>query len=255
LHYLRVDRPGLSRQRNHAVAFCRSLGVGVVHFIDDDTEILPGYLDALERRLDREPDLLGVGGRLQSARNVTDRSRHLRSWFLLSGKPLCVLPSGIGHGEHPAYPTEGRVQWLSGYGMSYRMEAFERNLFDERLGAGLAGYGLGEDLDFGFRVSRLGGLVVEPAAQCLHHVAPSNRSNPHQRGRDRTVHRYVWVRENRRYGMKLPAFWWSVLGELLLLIASGVCRRDRQCLEMAGGILAGVTSIARDRHDYALGRT
>jgi GT2 family glycosyltransferase len=246
LHYARADRPGLPQQRNQAVVLCRALGVDVVHFIDDDTEILRGYLDALEARFDREPEVLGVGGRtVEGQRGPSGLARRLWSSFYLFGEPLTVLPSGHGHAEYEDVHATGRVQWLRGCCMSYRMAAFESNAFDERLGPGPAGYGLGDDLDFGFRVSRIGRLVVEPGARCIHHLAPSNRTPAYHYGHDRVVHRYVWLTERESAGLSLRAFWWSVFGDLVMLSARALIRRDGQSMRAAAGTLAGVVTVIR----------
>jgi hypothetical protein len=62
LIYRRARRSGLTRQRNEAVAACRELGVDVVHFIDDDTEVLSGYFESLEHRFFHDPTVVGLGG-------------------------------------------------------------------------------------------------------------------------------------------------------------------------------------------------
>jgi hypothetical protein len=111
----------------------------------------------------------------------------------------------------------------------------------------MQGYSLGEDIDFGFRVSRTHRLAVESSARCFHQFSSKNRLTREKYGHMRTVVTYCWVREHRSDGMSLLAFWWSVLGDLLLHAADGIVVRRRGGGQYAKGIIRGIATIAAGR--------
>ena len=95
--------PGLAHQRNAALTWIyeHRPSAHYVYFIDDDTEVLPGYFDAVDAMFEARPDVAGVGGVVLNH----PRPRHItaKSLFLLYGRtPGRRPPSGrltIGHYE------------------------------------------------------------------------------------------------------------------------------------------------------------
>lgn len=243
LTHHRARRPGLARQRNEAIALCRELGVDVVHFIDDDTEVDSGYFEAIERRFSKDPTVAGVGGVITN-QPVFDYLA-VRSFFLLrSRRRGSVLSSGRNMlGQYPGTRVEDPVEWLNGCSMSYRMSVFDEIAFDDRL----EGPSLGEDYDFSFRLSRSRRLAVEPAARCIHHVTPAVRSSRRATAREGMVNVHRWVRENRVHGMSLAAFWWATFGDLLLHTGSWIVYSRAESLQEVRGIFDGVATIIRTR--------
>lgn len=238
--HIRATRPGLARQRNEAIDMLKEQPPEFVHFLDDDTEICPGYLDAIERRLDQEPDLSGVGGIILNLKPV--RRTWVRALCFLWGPPNSVTRAGrVVPGQYPGAPSADRVEWISGCCMSYRMSTFQRERFDDRL----EGYSPGEDFDFGFRVSRWGCLAIEHGARCLHHVSAVNRMDAYKHARDSTALLYVWVKEQRSSGMSRPHFWLATTGDVVINLVYGAIRRDRQALGRAAGLIAATAIILR----------
>jgi hypothetical protein len=234
--------PGLARQRNQALDWVAEQrpDAGIVHFIDDDTELLPGYLQAIVETFRSRPELAGVGGVVLNH----PRPRHVaaKSAFYLYGRtPGRVLPSGrstIGHyeGDEATDP-----QWLPGCAMSYRVALVGDRRFDDRL----EGYSLGEDLYFSFALSHDHPLAIAPEARVIHHTSPANRLSRTrlQAVKLELLHRFV--RENRHHGLRPTAFWWSVVGDLLLKLTDGVVRRDRDMLAEAAAIARGASHTLR----------
>lgn len=243
LLYRRAHQSGLARQRNEAIGICRDLGVELIHFIDDDTEVLGGYFDAIEDRFRKEPAVFGVGGIVINQLPVTFLT--LKRLFLLgSRRHGAVLRSGRNMmGQYPNTLATDHVDWLGGCSMSYRLSAFDGIMFDGRL----TGYSLGEDYDFSFRLSRRHRLVVEPSATCIHHLTPTVRGSMRTHAQQRTQLTHRWVGEHRSFGMSRLAFWWSTLGDFLLRMGYGVLRLDRETLLEALGVLDGVRAILRER--------
>jgi GT2 family glycosyltransferase len=251
LTYRRARQSGLARQRNEAIGICRELGVEVVHFIDDDTEVSAGYFDAIERRLREDPKVMGVGGVILNQPQVDHLM--IKSFFLLrSRRRGTVLRSGrVMMGQYPGSRAGDSVDWLSGCSMSYRIGAFEDVMFDDRL----TGYSLGEDYDFGFRLSRKHRLAVEPAATCIHHATPVGRSSMRVIARQETETAYRWVAENQDFGSSRAAFWWATLGDLLLHTAHWIIHRNREALQQMLGVIDGAIAVARNPGSVFRART
>lgn len=237
VRYLRSE-PGLTRQRMLGVNALEP-DVEVVHFLDDDVVLEPGYFEALERVFAGGPETLGAGGLMT---NLPDRRLLAsRRFFLLDsargGRVLRsgtnILPFGVD--------ADDPVTWLSGCSMSFRRAVFESLSFDTRM----EGYSLGEDVDFTYRVSLLGSLKFVPDARYAHLCSPTNRYERHDLGRMEIVHRYTWVSEMRGHGVTLYAFWWSVAGDIVFSAARGVLRARRDPLRRVLALVRGVSDIWR----------
>ena len=243
-HYHRFSGPPAgTRQRNKGVDLLPP-SVQLVHFIDDDASPTAGYFDALSDALCRHPSLLGVGGLITAPDQPTDASpgrtltHRLQRLFLLhANQPSRVLPSGQ---TTPAWSTPDsslqRAEWLSTCASTYRREVFTRHRFDPAVEGPSPRL---EDLDFSFRVAQDGPLAVVPDAECIHRFSPHNRHRTAARVRERTARRYWFVEKNLgRYPNRL-AYWWSLLGRLLALIASSRPNRDAALR----GLLRGIQTV------------
>lgn len=241
LIYRRARRAGLARQRNDAIELCRDLDVEIVHFIDDDTEVLPGYFDAIERRFAREVTVMGVGGIVVN-QPVFDYLA-IRSFFLLrSRRRGSGLRSGRKMlGQYPGAQESDHVEWLIGCSMSYRMTVFNEIKFDDRL----EGPSLGEDFDFSFRLSRIHRLAVEPAARCVHHVTSAARSTKRSTAHERILNVYRRVIEQQDLGMSRAAFWWATFGDIVLHAGNWLVLRKDGARDELRGIFDGVIDIIR----------
>jgi GT2 family glycosyltransferase len=224
--------------------------IDIVHFIDDDVEVLAGYFDSIEERFEKDPHLAGVGGAIQNAR--MEAHPIFNSLFLLSGRyPNTIRRSGRvvkpeSTGGAKRQIGQRPVEWLQGFAMSYRMLTLQKHSFDDRL----TGYSYGEDRDFSFRVSRSGKLAVEPNARCLHLRATANRLDSRKFGFEVTTRTYAWVSEYRTEGFSLIAFFWSVFGDVLRHIGAALINRagvSEDPLWYALGVLEGVKEIVRSR--------
>ncbi len=163
------ERPGLLRSRIETISLTRA---DVVLFVDDDIEMMPGYLARLVRHYVRDPGLAGVGG--------IDVLGQSEKWTrtipaVLTGAAAVRLGrfSCAGYnGDSPRWPRARRPfasEYLVGFNMSFRRAALlglaERDW--------LSGYGLGEDLYVSVHARRYGPLIVDPALKVAHHLAPS----------------------------------------------------------------------------------
>lgn len=209
------DTPSLARQRNRGLDTLRD-EIEVVHFLDDDVTLRPGYFKTLHRVLAMDAAIGGVGGlEVVPGRSVSGSGfGWLRRLFLLStNNPGRVLISGSTTPAQ-AMPLDATtiVEWLGG------CCAYRRSLLDlHRADADLEGYSLDEDLDLSYRIGRESTLVVEPSAVFDHHVSAMNRHTATTMARDQVIHRYWFVEKNIRSRWKKPAFWWSMAGRWIAL--------------------------------------
>jgi len=209
MHCVRAA-PGLTRQRMVGLGSLPA-DVLIVHFLDDDVVLEPGYLAAIEAEFARDPRVVGACG------FITDAGPYECSlWNRLCGLSSDKYGHVLGSGVHvrpwdPGDVVDRRiVKWLPGCCMSYRRRVFDVIGFD----VCMTGYCLGEDLDFSFRAGKLGLLVATRYARLEHHLSPMNRLDSEDLLRAGLMFRYRWVSELRGHGVSRFAYWWSFFGPL-----------------------------------------
>jgi GT2 family glycosyltransferase len=234
VRYVRVE-PGLTRQRNAAVRALER-NVELVHFVDDDTVLEPGYVAAI-RQAFADPSIGGVGGVIK---NIPPRRPRLlyRLFLLDSRRSGVVLRSGRNVlAADVAEPAD--VDWLSGCTMSFRAEVLRSQAFDEsRLG-----YCLGEDVDYSLRVGERWRLVVTPYARLEHMHSPIGRYSAGRWYAAEVVERHQRVALHRGR-LSRTAFWWSIAGEVGLGLAKVLGGR-RAPLRQVQAVLVGCWCILR----------
>jgi GT2 family glycosyltransferase len=169
-------QPGLTRQRN---AGAKEAAGDIIHFIDDDVDLDREYLEELDRVFcdRRNEDVAGAGGTVTNARRLARYAVLLKKAFLLnhdygSGR---LQPSGYSaFGYNRGFKKPVEVQILGGCCASYRRSVLEEYQFDENL----PGYGLQEDVDFSWRVSRKYRLMFVPGAKLIHNQSRAGRAGP-----------------------------------------------------------------------------
>lgn len=237
--YLRSE-PGTSRQRNVGIQHASG---DLLFFLDDDVVPERDYHAALldaYRRLDGRP----VGGVQGTITNV----RQLKLWtelfcrlFLLRypirrGKAR-MLPSG--HCTWYQVPPDlVEVETMSSGCCSYRREALREFQFDEALG----GYGLKEDIDLSYRISRRWPLFHTQHARLRHNFSSAGRPTLREFSRKRIAHTvYVWRKNLPHSAPHALALGWSLVGHVLLAIAQSVRMRTWDpLLGTAEGFLAAL---------------
>lgn len=237
MKYFKAPRKGLTCQRNDAVAYAKG---DIILFIDDDISLSPNSLKEIDRFYceDTENLLGGLEGEIFEPNRKTGIRRIFRkidyvfrAIFLLSRtseRYKKVLLSGWAVGFPPnfKYPENSMkdghdfcyVEWLSGVCMSYRRKIFsEYGLrFDEDL-AKLGGYSFMEDVDFSYRVHRLGfKLVRTNTFQAIHYRDEAGRMNWENLQRQRVFNHFlVWYKNIDKSILSILAFVWSEIGLFL----------------------------------------
>lgn len=245
VEHIKAGRTGLPHQRNDAVRHCSGRRVDVIHFLDDDTEVETGYFDAIEGAFAAEPELAGAGGVFTNALNV--RLRLAKRVFLLDGgRPGAVFRSGRPvHGQFSSQPATAGTAWLAGASMSWRLDVLRAHQFNEALSA----RALAEDLQFSYEVGLVGLLRVVPAARCLHRERGVLDADQRALAKERLRTFNSWVNGNRDNGLSRAAFWWSVVGEVILYGLSGLLPGERRARSRALGVLDGVVELVRSRRE------
>ena len=231
--------PSAALQRNFGLDHLPP-GTEVIYFLDDDVTLMPGYFDGMTRVFTEEPEAAGVGATVMMGEGHTrpvPSLMFLRKLFLLD-HPIQgrVLLSGrTSQAQAIRAPERISVDWFGGCAMAFRAKAIQ----DVRFDPGLIGHATDGDLDFSYRVSRRAPLLVEPGVALIHHESAINRHNTEDFARKYLVHRYWFLEKNIRHPLRKPAFWWSTLGRLLVLLFS----RNPRSTDVMKGVLRGVKTI------------
>tara|TARA_R100000935_G_scaffold7556_1_gene15960 strand:- start:4674 stop:5681 length:1008 start_codon:yes stop_codon:yes gene_type:complete len=239
VEYFKVDdkNKGLTKQRNFGIKHVSSSSE-IICFLDDDIVLKPEYFQKIMETYQVKSDAMAVGGYIlgnsvwveyKTSEKLFNRyyfdgfSRKLSSRHLLR-KKVGLLPkekpgimpefsNGFSIGFLPPSGKIYQVDYFMGGVSSYKKGVFDRLSFSEYF----HGYGLYEDMDFCLRLSKLGKLYVNTAAQLYHYHEEAGRPNKYEYGK--MVVRngwYVWKLKNAKPSLKNILKWHATL---LLLTA------------------------------------
>ena len=241
LKYFKVDNDhrGLTKQRNYGINLT-SKASEIVCFLDDDIVLTATYFATLLNTYKLHPEALGVGGyitnevswRLLKPSEKPTLKQFTYDGYVRSEGARFVLRKklGLDANTHPACMPDfahGRsVSFLPPSGKIYKVEQFmggvasyrKKILDTQKFSEYFEGYGLYEDADFTLRLSKIGDLYVNTAAQLSHYHEPSGRPNKYTYGK--MVVRngwYVW-RVKHPYPSLKARLKWHATSFLLTLI-------------------------------------
>lgn len=272
LSYFKVspEDSGLTKQRNYGIARV-SESSEVVCFLDDDTILAPNYFEELIKTYQLYPEALGVGGYITnevSWQNVgsgyfpksnefyfdgykrSDGSRFVwrKKLGLDSDVPPGYLPE-FSHGRSVGFlpPSEKTyaVEQLMGGVSSFKKTVFEQFQFSTYF----EGYGLYEDADFTLRVSKVGKLYLNTAAQLEHHHDAAGRPNQYTYGK--MVVRngwYVWRVKYPRPSFRARLKWHAITLLLAAIRATNTVTtsKKKEAFTESTGRLVGWISLFWD---------
>lgn len=273
LSYYKVEEKdrGLTKQRNYGIARV-SEASEVVCFLDDDTVLAPTYFEAIIQTYQDYPEALGVGGYITN--EVTwqhvgvnyiakvnefyydgwkrkDGSRFV--WRKKLGLDSDVSPGcspEFSHGRSVGFlPPSGKVypvEQLMGGVSSFRKTVFEQFQFSTYF----EGYGLYEDADFTLRVSKVGELYLNTAAQLEHHHDAAGRPNQYSYGK--MVVRngwYVWRVKNPKPSFNAQLKWHAITLLLTAIRSTNVITssKKQEALTETIGRVVGWVSLFWNR--------
>ena len=252
LLYFKVEEKdrGLTKQRNYGIARV-SEASEVVFFLDDDTVLASNYFEEIIKAYTIHPEALGVGGYITNevswqyvgadylpkiqefyfdGYKRSDGTRFVwrKKWGLDSNVPPGYAPE-FSHGRSVGFlPPSGKmypVEQFMGGVASFRKTVFQHFQFSTYF----EGYGLYEDADFTLRVSKMGPLFLNTAAQLEHHHDASGRPNQYAYGK--MVVRngwYVWRVKNPNPSLKAQLKWHAITWYLTLIRAANVVTSSKR---------------------------
>jgi GT2 family glycosyltransferase len=142
------------------------------------------------------------------------------------------------------------VDFLAGGVCAYRKAVFEHFLFDENI----KGYGLGEDKDFSYRLSKHYRLVISPDAHLNHYESPKMRFDKKRMGFEFVISRYRFFRTHvYNHPLSSIAFYYALFGYTLgrsVITILSFKKHEYQCLSGILGAIANIVS-SKAKQDLA----
>ncbi|HET6657026.1 MAG TPA: glycosyltransferase [Gaiellaceae bacterium] len=243
LIYVHPAPSGLPRQRNIGVE--RTSG-DPIFFVDDDVSIAPAAHEEVLAEYERwGPELGGVRGSPLRPQRPARPVILWRRFFGLGGwwpEASGRVRGGFFAENANALAEPRRVEFFNGLFPSFRREVFAHERFDDAL----EGYAFKEDVDFSYRVSRRGYVLVQtPRALVDHLKAPSERLPPFQLQRMMLANQFYLHRKNMPQTLRnRAALWWALGGMAMLNAGKVVQTRDRGYLT---GLFVGAWEQAHGR--------
>ena len=233
--------------RNSA-SFQKNLGAekssgDILAFSDDDTIWSPTYLEEMVSTFDKYPDAAAV-----TASPILKKKTFIKKILSSIVNFYCFfffLPI-IGNGKFriTGFPKIFSInvdeirkcEFIYGFGMAYRREIFEKFQFDKHM----VGYCWNDD-DIAYRISRKHAIYYNPHAKILHNKTKFEREDNYLT-KKKTVeyYRYLFKKNIQQDLVHEFAFWWSLLGMLILTFMESVLKGN---LTGVRGFFAGLKII------------
>jgi GT2 family glycosyltransferase len=251
LRYIHPAPRGLTIQRNIGIDATEG---DPVFLIDDDVSLAPDCHEEILREYARWGDELGgVRATPMHPARPPLISVLWRRIFGIGG----WWPEASGR-MRPGFWVEGvseaagvrKLEYMTGWFMSFRRKVFEVERFDEAL----SGYGHKEDVDFSYRVSRRYVLLQTPKARCEHFQTITDRLPSHQLMRMNLGNQFYLHRKDMPQDLRhRAALWWGLVGLFVLNLGRALFKRDPG---LVTGMIAGAWEQARGKGlvDPAAGR-
>ncbi|HEY0761291.1 MAG TPA: glycosyltransferase [Pyrinomonadaceae bacterium] len=191
VRYFRYPERNCAQQRNFAIE-------QAVHdyllLVDDDIEVEPQWVEELFKPIWADPAVGATMGRIVNQPMATPTFfwriyRRLLHGPIEGFRPGKLIGAALPNGFPETVDQRMPCEWIGGGVSALRREAFE--------GVGgfasfFTGSSPGEDLDLGYRLSRVWKVFFVPSAKCIHHQSPNGREQSDQ-------HQYLSMRS--RFGI------------------------------------------------------
>jgi glycosyltransferase involved in cell wall biosynthesis len=243
------ENRGLTRSRNVGIEAATG---DILFFLDDDIKLFTDFLENSLACYHKHPHIDGMGGG-----EILNKKPSLiqKIWFcyevlfcMTGFKKGYFLPSAFSTNlGNPNLKTRfGPVEFLGGASFSFRRHVFETARFSEEF----AGYGLGEDKEFSYRISRSHTLYANPDAKLYHFESPLMRYQKHDRAKAKLLSKYRFLtRVNIKNRFKGVWFCYALIGFLLKRIIIMLISFDKSEVDRVKGTLAGFATILKKRRN------
>ncbi|MGC4041482.1 MAG: glycosyltransferase family 2 protein [Flavobacterium sp.] len=252
LNYFKVnpEQRGLTKQRNFGISKTAA-DAKVICFLDDDTVLEPNYFEEIIKTYSVFPDALGVGGfisnesrweKIPDDYQPTIKDFVYDGWKRTDGSRFVLrkrlgLDSDAKPGFMPEFSNGRGIGFLPPSGKIYEVEqlkggvaSFRKTVFDTfSFSTYFEGYGLYEDADFTFRLSKTGKLYVNTNAQLGHFHDHSGRPDKFAYGK--MVVRngwYVWRIKFPNPSLKARIKWNLITLLLAFILVSNVVAKPKK---------------------------
>jgi glycosyltransferase involved in cell wall biosynthesis len=173
LEYFHTE-PGLTKQRNFGIEKAKG---SIIGFIDDDVSLEPNYLALVKEAFENDAKK-EVGGLTGFVYQETAPKPLLRRFFYKVRSIFYNIPRlykiyGIPVIPEVPFDSVMQVRHVSGCNMFFRRNIFTQFAFD----TWFEGYGLGEDRDFGIRISQKYKVLCIGSARLWHFVEKGGKPN------------------------------------------------------------------------------
>lgn len=190
----------------------------IISFLDDDVKLDFRYFAEIEKTFiqDGGGKISAVGGFvvLAETQKLRPIKRALERFFLQRGPAGSVLSTTANTFVEEPPINDLSVDWLPGCNMNFRRVVFEREKFD----SWFTEYGLGEDLEFTYRLKTKGHrLIITPRATLKHYFSPTSRLKQKQLGYMIVHnHRYIFKELIPQAAANKIKFGWYLFGWLVI---------------------------------------
>ena len=246
IDYLQVHPPGLTRQRNAGLIAVRS-DIDVIGFLDDDIVLKPQCIKNMSDFWKQAPaDTGGAGFNIIDNKYPNKPAWFFKLFLIRDNNPGRILKSGRNVPYCPAKDTHS-VQWLCGGATVWRKEIFKKFKFDEWFSA----WGIGDDLDFSYRVGKEYSFMVVADAKVRHIETGIASNRQYLRAYIATMNNMHFTEKHGGFSKVLSA--WSFMGQGLAFLVGGLIKRNKadirrgsgHCTAALSGLFFGVKQVDR----------
>jgi glycosyltransferase involved in cell wall biosynthesis len=209
-NYHKKLNPGLLLSRIETIQRAKH---DIILFVDDDVELVSGFLNRLSELYDRFPAASGIGGR-----DVLLGTSFIWRLFCMvflygSRKPGKLSLSGYGGSmiKWCLMKAPFKTEYLAGCNMSFRRNA----LIGLRPAVWLLGYSLGEDIYLSQCARRYGEIWIDPDLKVIHHQSLLSRDRAEQVAYTEVVNHYYLLREDGNKSWRYICLLWTSWGLLI----------------------------------------
>ena len=136
------------------------------------------------------------------------------------------------------------IEYLCGCNMAFRKDVITEFRFDENLN--IHGCCFGDDDEIAYRISRKYQNIYTPFAKLVHNMSPV-RANKYAKNRLMIMNHHYLFKRNLPQDFKHKfAFWWSVVGLVILETITGVMNRNSSGVR---GLVSGMRVVLKSRKE------